>query len=113
MEQSQGLGSLDDGSQPLAFSFMPFTPGQAQAPGEAVVRTFAHFPVTWLFGSWEVPACLGLEYCRPRQVHKLSFPPPLSFWGQAGSLRPRGRAGPPGGAPPSRLHPPGEGPRGL
>lgn len=46
------------------------------------------------------PYLLWLERDRPRQVHKLTFPPPLSFWGQAGSVRPRGRAGPPGSEPP-------------
>lgn len=47
------------------------------------------------------PYLLWLERDRPRQVHKLTFPPPLSFWGQAGSVRPRGRAGPPGSGPPT------------
>lgn len=99
---SQGLGSPNDGNQPpSAFSFLSFTPGQRNKHQvRAVVRTFCHLP--WHLALWELgdPRLLGLECGRPRQVHKLTFPPPLRFWGQAGSLRPRGRAGPPGGGPP-------------
>lgn len=81
---SQGPKSPDDGSQPLsAFSILSFTPGQGHKHQvRDVVRTFALFPGTWLFGScWEVPACLGLECGWPRQVHKLTFPPPIELLG--------------------------------
>lgn len=78
-----------------------FSWAEAQAPGRDCSQKSCPFPWHLALRALGGPYLLWLERDRPRQVHKLTFPPPLSFWGQAGSLRPRGRAGPPGSGPPT------------